>query len=167
MSARPDDPEIRRRLTEGGWKPGSELPPITRLGAYGVVRRAGRILLCRVGPGVLGEGRWTLPGGGLEFGEAPEAGAVREVEEETGLLTGIDGAPAIFSDTGVWPLAMGDVPFHHVRFVYPMVVLGGAERVEVGGSTDAFGWFAPAELATLARGDLVDRILARDGILPG
>ena len=30
---------------------------------------------------------WVLPGGGLDPGESPEAGAVREVEEETGFQT--------------------------------------------------------------------------------
>lgn len=32
-----------------------------------------------------GEGTWTMPGGKLEFGESFEAGAKREVSEETGL----------------------------------------------------------------------------------
>lgn len=32
-----------------------------------------------------GEGTWTMPGGGLEFGEEFEYGAAREVEEETGI----------------------------------------------------------------------------------
>jgi 8-oxo-dGTP diphosphatase len=32
-----------------------------------------------------GEGTWTMPGGKLEFGESFEAGAVRELAEETGM----------------------------------------------------------------------------------
>jgi len=32
-----------------------------------------------------GEGTWTMPGGKLEFGESFEAGAKREVQEETGI----------------------------------------------------------------------------------
>lgn len=32
---------------------------------------------------------WVLPGGGLEEGESPEQGALRETEEETGLKVGL------------------------------------------------------------------------------
>lgn len=35
-----------------------------------------------------GEGTWTMPGGKLHFGETFEAGAAREVMEETGMILG-------------------------------------------------------------------------------
>ena len=130
-------------------------PGITRLAAYGVIRRDDRVLLCRISPGYPAVGMWTMPGGGIEFGEAPGAAVVREVEEETGLIAEITGVPTILSETGLWPRPDGEVRFHQVRFVYPMEVLGGAERVEVGGSTDAFGWFTEAEIATLPVVELV------------
>ena len=158
-----DDPDVRQRLASAGWSGQGEPPPVTRLAAYGVIRRDDSVLLCRVGPGNLGEGRWTLPGGGLDFGEPPEAGVVREVAEETGLEARIDGEPRIFSDTGTWGLAVGAVRYHHIRFVYPMTVVGGEERLEVDGSTDAFAWHSPDELAALRAadllGDLVERVL--------
>lgn len=141
----------------------AHLPEVARLAAYGVIVRDGRILLCRVAAGNLGEGLWTLPGGGLDFGEAPEAGVVREVEEETGLVAEITGAPA-HSDTGVWHRRAGSVRYHHVRFAYPMAVTGGEERLEVDGSTDAFDWVPLVAVADLDLGDLVPRALAA---LPG
>ena len=140
------------------------LPRLTRLAAYGVLRRGGRVLLCRVAPGYLGAGIWTLPGGGLEFGEGPEEAVVREVDEETGFAAEITGQPRILSDTGVWPLATGSVSYHHVRFVYPMQIVGGAERREASGSTDEAAWFAPDEVDALERdgrlGDLVRSALS-------
>ena len=48
---------------------------------------------------------------------------------------------------------------HQVRFVYPMQIVGGTERAEVDGSTDAVGWFTPEELGALSVGDLVRRVL--------
>jgi 8-oxo-dGTP diphosphatase len=138
------------------------MPSMTRLAAYGVIRRAGTLLLCRVAPGNLGEGLWTLPGGGLEFGEAPDAAAIREVEEETGLVARVTGAPVIHSDTGTWPYSAGPVPYHTVRFVYPMAIVGGSERREVDGSTDELAWFRVEELDRLSTGDLVERMIASD-----
>ena len=162
MPGPPDDLEIIERLAKLGWRPGDPVPRITRLAAYGVIRRDGRLLLARVAPGNLGAGFWVLPGGGLEFGEAPEAAAVREVEEETGLQAQVTGPPSIHSDTEAWPFSGGPGRHHQVRFVYPMEIVGGAERPEVDGSSDAFGWFTPEELGALTIGDLVERVLKAD-----
>jgi 8-oxo-dGTP diphosphatase len=159
VSDQTDDPEIVERLAKLGWTVEQPIPTLTRLAAYGVIRRDGRVLLCRVAPGNLGAGFWTLPGGGLEFGESPEAAAVREVEEETGLLARITGQPSIHSDTGVWPFSAGPVSYHHVRFVYPMELTGGSERRELDGSTDDFAWFTKAELDRLAADDRVGDLI--------
>jgi ADP-ribose pyrophosphatase YjhB (NUDIX family) len=139
-----------------------DLPQVTRLAAYAVIRREDRILLCRIAPGYPSEGRWTLPGGGLDFGEHPEAGVIREVEEETGLVGRVAGPVRVVSDTGIWQRADGDVRFHHVRFVYPVEVVGGAERVEVDGSSDGFGWFDDEAIAGLDRLWIVDDVLEQD-----
>jgi ADP-ribose pyrophosphatase YjhB (NUDIX family) len=155
----PDDPELLDRLAQLGWVEGEPLPRMTRVAAYGVIRRHGRLLQCRVAPGNLGAGMWTLPGGGLEFGEAPEDAVTREVEEETGLLARITGVPVVHSDTGSWPFSGGRIPYHQVRFVYPMEVVGGAERREVDGSTDELGWFTVEELRRLLVADIVERVL--------
>jgi len=57
-------------------------------------------------------------------------------------------------------LSGGDsVNFHRVRFVYPVEIVGGNERVEVDGSSDAFGWFSRDEIAGLDRVGLLDEAL--------
>jgi len=142
-----------------------ELGRVTRLAAYGVIRRDDAVLLCRISPAYPAAGMWTLPGGGIEFGEAPDVAALREVEEETGLVARIIGAPTILSHTGVWHRPH-PVRYHHVRFVYPMEIVGGSERIEVDGSTDACGWFSPEALADLPVVGLVSLALGlpvRDG----
>jgi ADP-ribose pyrophosphatase YjhB (NUDIX family) len=52
--------------------------------ALAVCRRGGRVLLAQraMGPG---QGRWGFPGGMQELGETIEAGAARELLEETGI----------------------------------------------------------------------------------
>ncbi len=58
--------------------------------------RAGRILLQhRDGAAPIAPNQWALPGGHLEPGEAPEAGARRELHEETGLT--VSGPLALFA----------------------------------------------------------------------
>ena len=46
--------------------------------------RDGRVLACRRTAPLEVAGRWELPGGKVEPGEAPEAALVREVREELG-----------------------------------------------------------------------------------
>lgn len=54
--------------------------------AIGIVTREGRVLLTkRHSPNIpTADGRWDLPGGTVDFGEAPELTVQREVFEETG-----------------------------------------------------------------------------------
>jgi 8-oxo-dGTP pyrophosphatase MutT (NUDIX family) len=54
-------------------------------GAVLVRRLRGRWWLAAIRPGGKAEGTWALPKGNIGRGEAPEATAVREVIEETGL----------------------------------------------------------------------------------
>ena len=51
------------------------------MGSYAVCLRDDAVLLTRL---IGADPRWTLPGGGLDHGEDPRDGAIREVEEETG-----------------------------------------------------------------------------------
>ena len=125
--------------------------PWTRVGAYATCRDdAGRILLARLAEGMPGAGRWTLPGGGLEWGEDPEAGVRREVAEETGLSVGAVG-PILGIHSRVHrrgPSRPGP-SVHAIGIVYRATVLDGPLRPEVGGSTDTCAWFTLDEVRQL------------------
>lgn len=56
-----------------------------------IVRRADEILLVRQSMGHSLAGQWTIPWGRLERGESPSAAALRETEEEGGVLAEVEG----------------------------------------------------------------------------
>ncbi|SDI37961.1 ADP-ribose pyrophosphatase YjhB, NUDIX family [Actinokineospora alba] len=125
-------------------------PRKTRLAAYVICVDDGKVLLSRwVSPkGPV----WMLPGGGVDFGEHPMDGAIREVEEETGYIAEIDTLLGI--DTIVRP------DFHGVRVIYEGRVVGGELRFEVGGSSDMAAWFDLDEVADLVHAEMLDTALA-------
>jgi len=131
----------------------------TRVGAYALcLDEAGRILLCRISPSVAPGEIWTLPGGGLEFGEPPAVAVVRELAEESGYL-GEVVALADVSDR-LFRESQEGGPLHAIRIVYRVRVTGGALRDEVDGSTDTCAWFTREAASHLHLGELARRAIA-------
>ncbi|QIG49508.1 NUDIX domain-containing protein [Nordella sp. HKS 07] len=62
----------------------SDLKPLPRIGVSACVWRDGKVLLVERGKDPW-KGKWSLPGGGLEFGETVREAAARELAEETGV----------------------------------------------------------------------------------
>lgn len=56
-----------------------------RVSAKGIIILDNKILILRIQNDCGGEGKWDLPGGGIEKGESPEDALRREVKEETNL----------------------------------------------------------------------------------
>jgi 8-oxo-dGTP diphosphatase len=132
----------------------------TRVAAYALCRDGdGRILLCHIAPSVGAGDLWTLPGGGLEFGESPATAVLRELAEETGYLGEIDGlvdvSDRLFEDPG----ADGPTRMHAIRIVYAVRVTGGELRDEPDGSTDTCRWLTLDEAAHIRLGELARRAI--------
>ena len=120
-----------------------------RLGAYAWCERDGAVLLTRVAPAGPGAGLWTLPGGGLDFGEDPADGARREVLEETGYDVEVGGLLGIRSAV-LEPVAT--ISGHRVQTVAILFrgeIIGGTLLIEFEGSTDLAAWIAFEDLDAL------------------
>lgn len=132
----------------------------TRLAAYAViVDEQDRLLLALWNEAL--ERQWTMPGGGVELHETPEAGVVREVREETGYDVELDGLLLVdtrdvepehrLNGSGRW--------LRSVRVVYRAHVVGGELTHEQDGTTDEARWIPLAEVPGLPHVSLVDVVL--------
>ncbi len=128
----------------------------TRLAAYAVVTRGGEILLALWNEEE--NKRWTLPGGGVEFHETPEQGAVREVSEETGYDVVLTGLLGVETDVFEPHQRSGgyDRSLKAVRIFYSAEIVGGELTHESDGSTDEARWIALEQIPELPRVSMVD-----------
>jgi 8-oxo-dGTP diphosphatase len=116
-------------------------------GAYGVCRNpSGHLLLARIAGGI-DKGRWTLPGGGIEWGEHPEATVRREMEEETG-ITDIRSAHviAIFSRTYLRSEDRPHDSVHYIGIIYDLTLGYFELRDEHNRTTDHCRWFTESQV---------------------
>lgn len=101
---------------------------------------------------------WTLPGGGLEPGEHPVDGAVREVKEETGYDVRITSLLGV--DSAVIPVSTRGDELQALRILYRAEILGGELTVEADGTTDDVAWHRLSDVAELRHVHAVDWALS-------
>ncbi len=108
------------------------------------------------------QGKWTVPGGLIELGEAVRDAAVREIEEEVGLKVQLDRvldvADSIVKDD------KGSVRFHYVIVDFEAKPVGGmllanSEAIDIG-------WFTYEEAAKLELTSTARKLLEKSSILP-
>jgi 8-oxo-dGTP diphosphatase len=130
-----------------------------RIAVYGVCQDgAGRILLARASPAITLQGRWFLPGGGVHHGESPTDSLTREMEEESGLAVSVGPLLHVLSDVRTIP---DGTSLHTVRIIYRVASWSGTLRPEVGGTTDAVGWFSPEEVRNMPLAQYVEIVVGR------
>lgn len=110
------------------------------MATYGWIEREGLVLLTKIAPGFSGAGMWTLPGGGIDWGEHPEQSLHREVFEEAGLRGRIEDVLGIDSITFEPSEHNGYTHQHALRLIYRMSARGTPRVTEEGGSTIDAAW---------------------------
>ncbi len=146
--------------------PNEPAVPHQRVGAYGVLlrdsKRTRQILMTRIAQKDYGAGLWTLPGGGLDHGEDPADGVVREFHEETSLRVLPGGVRFVHSAHFLGRNRAGVLEdFHGLGVVYDVIAVPGEDLdalqiLEEDSSTDLVEWLNIADLYD-PRADELDR----------
>jgi ADP-ribose pyrophosphatase YjhB (NUDIX family) len=121
--------------------------PRIRVSAHGLCVVDDRLLLVRVAPPLAEAGAWTLPGGGLDWGEPPQDGVLREVREETGLDAAVDDVAGVFSHAFRRSESRPYDSVHYISILFWLRVVGGTLTSEIGGTSDLPAWVPLSEVS--------------------
>jgi len=126
--------------------------PHIEVGA-GIVRRRGRILLCRRRADAMLGGLWEFPGGKRKPGETIQTCIRRELREECGLAVTV--AEHLVDVTHTYPTLRVTLRCWHCR--------AGPGRVKLLGCDDA-RWVRPADIAAFPMPAADVKVLAALGV---
>jgi 8-oxo-dGTP diphosphatase len=121
-----------------------EYPDTPLVGVGAIIIEDGRVVLVKRGHAPL-QGKWSIPGGVLEVGEALRTAAVREAREETGLTIEPGELLGVFER--VVPDEQGRMRYHYVLIDFLCRRLGG-ELIAADDAEEA-RWFRREELGAL------------------
>ncbi len=121
-------------------QPGYATPKVDLRGA---VFRDGKILLVREKM----DGGWTMPGGWADVGDAPTAGAEREVWEESGFRVKARKVIGVYDTNRIQPLEL----YHAIKLVFLCDILGG--EAQISNETTAVAFFAKDEIPSPLSGE--------------
>lgn len=139
---------------------GREYPDHPRVGVGAVVLWEGRVLLVRRGAAPA-QGLWAIPGGGLRIGETLQAGAEREILEETGIV--IRAGDPVFICDSFERDGSGRFRFHYVIVDVTADYVSG----DVKGADDALEarWVSPEEIRGLPVTKTTLKLLTQIGFI--
>lgn len=111
--------------------------------AVAVIKNNCVLMICRQD-----NGKWSLPGGTLEYSESLPESAIREMAEETGLKVSIDDVVGIYTDPQI-KIAYSD---GEVRREFTVVFLGSVSapaEVAINEESSDYEWVPVSNLETL------------------
>ncbi len=108
-----------------------------------VISKGARVLMVKAVRG-FSKGHWNLPGGFMDYGEGPEAGVLREAEEETGVPVALDGP------LNVYVSGFPGKPTYTLGFLYKGHVTSEGFRVKPD-EIERVDWFTVDKALTLTR----------------
>lgn len=145
-------------------------PERQRIAAYALLTRGHEVLLTQMSSRTRIQGRWTLPGGGIDHGEDPRDALRREVYEETGLQVLPGRVVDVHHTHFVGARADGVVEdYHGIHLIFEATVAAESADVEPhvveeDGSTERSAWLPVAEALDL---DLLSAARHALGLLEG
>ncbi len=92
-------------------------------------------------------GRWCLPGGGMDPGESAAEACAREVLEETGLVVRVTKLVGVYTTPDLLIEYPDGNKIQPVAFSFEVEITGG--KLTLSDETTEFGWYTLAEMEAM------------------